>query len=512
MRRILYSTIIFSLFFLSVKSLIAQEKKSEGINNQTEEEIEQLAEDLDENVDINELYEKLEPYLKNPINLNNTDEEELRELGILNDFQINSLLNHIEKHGNLIRLEELQTIKGFRSSTIDRFTPFVKVSDASVSTLPSFHQIFDQGNNQIVIRGERVLEDQKGYLNQDDPNASSAYLGNPWKLFTRYRFNYNNKIKWGVTAEKDAGEEFFEGNRKDGFDFYSAHIYLKDISVFKKVALGDYKLEYGQGLSMWTGLAFGKSAGGVLIKKNGNGINAYTSLNEYFFKRGIALSTQVNNFQFDVFASQRDLDANITVIDTLNDEASEFSSFQESGFHRTESELEDRKSVQESLVGGYIKYKRKNFHVGLLGHYTEFGGNVAERNQIYSQYEFTGKSFSNLSLDYNYLVNNFNFFGEVARSDNKAIAQLHGLLLSVDRNLSFSFAYRNYERDYITNTSNPLRESDFNNEVGTYLGYQLKLNRELTLSGYFDMFSYPWLRFGVDGPSSGTEYTTQLYY
>lgn len=490
----------------------AQRNKTETITNLTEEEIEQLAEDLDENVDINELYEKLETYFNNPINLNNTDAEELRELGLLNDFQINNLLSHIDKHGNLIRLEELQTIEGFSDNVIQRILSFVKISDASVSTLPSFNQILDQGKHQFVMRGERILEDQKGYLNQDDTTASSFYLGNPWKLFTRYRFNYNNKIKWGVTAEKDAGEEFFEGNRTDGFDFYSAHLFVKDISIFKKVAIGDYKLEYGQGLSMWTGLAFGKSSSGTLIKKNANGINAYSSLNEYFFKRGIALSTEFNSFQLDVFASQRYLDANITVIDTLNEEATEFSSFQESGFHRTESELEDRKSIQESLLGAYLKYKRRNFHVGLLGHYTEFGADIELKEQVYSQFDFAGNHFYNLSVDYNYLINNFNFFGEVARSENDAYAQLHGLLLSVDRNLTFSFAYRNYQRDYVTNTANPLRESDFNNEVGTYIGYQLKLNKELTLSGYFDMFSYPWLRFGVDGPSSGTEYINQLNY
>ena len=504
---------IILLMFIGLKMEIeAQEVKKDAISDQAEEEIEQVAEDLDESVDINELYERLEPYLKNPINLNNTDEEELGELDLLNVFQINNLCKHIEENGKLISLEELQTIKNFDNSSIQLLLPFVKISEASVSTLPSFRQILDQGTHQLVSRGERVLEEQKGFLNQNDSTASSAYLGNPWKFYTRYRFNYNNKIKWGATAEKDAGEEFFKGNRKDGFDFYSAHFFIKDVSIFKKVAIGDYKLEYGQGLSMWTGLAFGKSASGTLIKKNGKGINAYSSLNEYFFKRGIALSTKIKVVQIDIFASQRKLDANITVIDTLNEDATEFSAFQESGFHRTESELADRKAIQESLIGGYIKYKYKNFHLGLLGHYTEFDADIAKRQQIYSQFEFAGNSFSNVALDYNWLINNFNFFGEVARSDNGAFAQLHGLLMSVDKNLSFSFAYRNYEREYYTNTSNPLRESDFNNEVGTFMGYQLKLSKQVTLSGYLDVFQYPWLRFGVDAPSNGTEYTNQLNY
>ncbi len=57
--------------------------------------------------------------------------------------------------------------------------------------------------------------------------------------------------------EKDAGEEFFTGSNKQGFDYYSGHFYLKNISQnVHSVALGDFQVYFGQGLTIWGG--FGK--------------------------------------------------------------------------------------------------------------------------------------------------------------------------------------------------------------------------------------------------------------
>ncbi|MEZ4759397.1 MAG: hypothetical protein R2810_06365 [Flavobacteriales bacterium] len=54
---------------------------------------------------------------------------------------------------------------------------------------------------------------------------SRLYLGPSYKLYTRYRFRYRQNISFGITAEKDEGEEFFTGAQPDGFDFYSAHLF-----------------------------------------------------------------------------------------------------------------------------------------------------------------------------------------------------------------------------------------------------------------------------------------------
>ena len=52
----------------------------------------------------------------------------------------------------------------------------------------------------------------------------------------------------GFTMEKDAGEEFFKGKQSTGFDFYSAHCYIRNLGILKSLAIGDYHVSFGQGL------------------------------------------------------------------------------------------------------------------------------------------------------------------------------------------------------------------------------------------------------------------------
>lgn len=120
---------------------------------------------------------------------------------------------------------------------------------------------------------------------------SKVYLGSPWKLYTRYRFQYRRNISFGVTAEKDEGEEFFKGTQKQGFDFYSAHLFLRDIGPVKALALGDFQAQFGQGLVFSSGLSFSrKSAYTMNIKRNAVGLAPYASVNENQFLRGAGIT------------------------------------------------------------------------------------------------------------------------------------------------------------------------------------------------------------------------------
>ena len=56
-----------------------------------------------------------------------------------------------------------------------------------------------------------------------------------------------DRLQAGFVAEKDAGEPFWNAYHK-GYDFYSAHLFLKDINWLKSLAIGDYKMSFGQGL------------------------------------------------------------------------------------------------------------------------------------------------------------------------------------------------------------------------------------------------------------------------
>jgi hypothetical protein len=78
--------IVICLFLTFSLSSFGQEN-----NTLLEEIIEQIAEESEDELDYAELYEALYHFAENPINLNNTTKEELRDLYFLNAYQIDKL-------------------------------------------------------------------------------------------------------------------------------------------------------------------------------------------------------------------------------------------------------------------------------------------------------------------------------------------------------------------------------------------------------------------------------------
>ncbi len=446
MRKI--NCILFTVYssLLTVYCLAQEVPPVQIINEEqkTEERIEDIATTADESTDFSEIADQLKYFSEHPFNLNSTTKNELLQLNMLTDLQIENLLKHIKQNGKLITLEELQSIDGFDQITINNILPYVEIRSVEAGSSSALSEMFINGTHQVLIRTQRILEDQAGFIPPEgDSLAQPDYPGSPWKLYARYRFTYLRKIGWGITMEKDQGEEFFTGTQKS-FDFISAHAFIRDLGPVKMIAIGDYQLNYGQGLTLWTGQSYGKSGDIMGIKKNAPGIYPYSSVNEVFFKRGAAVSIGSNRLKADIFYSNRDLDANLT--DTL-DQIEQFSSFQESGYHRTESELADKNAINEKLFGGHLNYHSNNFNLGITGVHTKYDKSLLQAPALYNQFYFNGSELTNLGADYNFQWRNFNFFGEIARSDNGTFAYLNGALISLDPRIAISFLNRNYPRD-----------------------------------------------------------------
>ncbi|MEP7171570.1 MAG: hypothetical protein ABI855_19520, partial [Bacteroidota bacterium] len=405
--------------------------------------------------------------------------------------------------------EELQSIDGFDLETINSILPYVRVTQEYVPDKESLKKIFKTGKSFLMLRSQRVLETQKGFITPEDP-SSTHYLGNPWKYYARYRFTCERKISAGITAEKDVGEEFFHGSQKS-FDFYSAHLFIRDVGPVKALAIGDYQVEYGQGLTLWTGLAFGKTSEVLNAKKNAPGILPYTSVIEVGFRRGAAVSLGFKKFSFDVFYSKNKFDGNVTDTTDLG-EAFQVSSLQTSGYHRTFSEIADKGSLTEKMIGGHVAYKSNSLNIGATAYHSKLSAALFSTPELYNQFNFRGDSVTGLGVDYSYLWRNISFFGEVARSNNGGTAYLNGALIALDPKVSVSLLHRNYQRNYYSAGWNPFRESSTANEKGFYSGITLKPFSTITLATSFDAFTFPWLRYQVNAPSSGYEFLSQLTY
>jgi len=482
-----------------------------------QQRIESLAEEAEEDLDYSELIEELEVFLRNPINLNFATADDLRRLYFLNDIQINNLLNHISMFGRLISIYELQSIEGFDLAAIQAMLPYVSVSEERFRRHFRLDDMLREGNSQYFLRYQQLMEQQRGFSpiepEELEANPNARYLGSPYRLYSRYRFTYYNNVSIGLTAEKDPGEEFFRGSQPHGFDFYSGHAFVRDFGRLKAAVVGDFQVQFGQGLTLWSGLAFGKSGEAVDIKKNGLGIRPYTSVDENNFMRGTGVTVGFGNFEATGFFSSKYRDANVLELDTVTGEALVITSLQQTGLHRTPRELENKNSVKETIYGGHLAWKHNNLSLGLTAYQMELGAEYRRNLSFYNQFDFNDRTNTNFGFDYNYISRNFNFFGEAAMSENGGHAFLNGVMMSLDTRLSLALLHRKYSKDYQSLFAAAFGENTrVVNEDGLYLGINARLSPQWRVSAYADHFSFPWMKFRTYLPSKGYEYLVQVNY
>lgn len=513
----------FLIFAKQINAQVDPNFPSANPEEGLEELIEIIGEESESDIDIDGFIQSLQAYKKRPLNLNKASYQELNDFLLLSPEQIDALIHHRKKSGTIISLFELQSIRYFDLNTINRILPYVTVNRDIDDVNMSIQDFFLNGQHTIVSRYQQLLQQKRGfeyYQVEDTCDASlfdcdtvKNYLGNSHKYFFRYRHKNGNRLSYGITAEKDEGEEFFRGSQKQGFDYYSAHFYLRDYGPFKYLALGDYELKFGQGLTIWSGLGFRKSSYVLQTKKQGFTVKPYTSVNEFFYRRGAAASFQIGDIELTAFGSYKPVDANITAIDSLEEETDEISSLQESGLHRTLSELEDKNAIKETMFGAHAALTKREFEIGLTGMFTKYSADLSRNIKPYNQYLFAGNSLINASVDYRYLFENFHFFGETAISDNSGIATINGVVAALDPKVSFTILHRHFNKSYQAFYGQAFAEgSDLNNETGLYFGTSIKPSLQWTIDAYFDTYQHPWLKFRADAPSNGYDYLAKVTY
>jgi hypothetical protein len=499
--------------------LYAQEPvKPENVNaGNLEDKIEQLSGDADADIDFSELVDELLQYIDRPINLNKASERELRQLQ-LNDLQINNLTNYIQKYGELTSIYELGLVEGFDSTLSTALSPFISFQLEPPGAKINLKNLSNYGRHQIITRYQRVLQEQEGFSSISDSalaiKPNSRYLGGPERLYVRYGYSFYNKIRFGITMEKDPGEVFFNGpdSLKKGFDFYSAHFFYNGNKFVKHLAIGDYHLAFGQGLTMYSSLAFGKSAGAITNRRIAQQVKPNTGVNENLFMRGAAATiTPLKNTDLTIFYSDKKVDASIDGSDSLNAEFLFISSLQETGYHRTPGELAKKNTIGQTVYGGNIQTRVKMFRLGATAYHTRLEADLQRDESLYNQFDFRGRELTNYGFDFAAILRSLTIFGEAAGSDNGGKAMLIGATATPDPRFAISAIYRNYGKDYQSFFSNAFAEGSRNaNEKGLYLGIFAQIHRRWSLSAYADHFRFSWLRYRVDAPSRGSEYLAQL--
>ena len=510
-------TLIIFIYLLVFLCVLSKNCYTQNENQDLLERIsERYSEVSDKPVDFSEITEVTDHLKNHPINLNNTNHEELSQLGSLNDRQINNLLNYIQAYGTVYSIYELSVVDGFDSATIRKIIPYISVGQEKEKHTLKFKDLLSSGRSQLLVRAQQVIQHQTGYNVADSilkKNPNAGYLGSPLKLVFRYNYSFYDRISIGVSGDKDPGEQFFKGAQKNGMDFYSGFLSLQNTGFLKQLTIGNFSADFGQGLTLCSGISSGTIPGTGTIRRYERGIVPSQSTNEGNYLRGIAMVLKKWNFRLSLFFSDHKRDANITNLDTVSNETKEVSTFSETGYHRTPGEIADKNAIREIISGGNLNFRSSIFSIGLTGFHSHWSADLEPKTYPYNIFTFREHENLNAGINFQASLRNIFLFGEASGSRNGGMAFLSGIQLTPDPRLMLSISIRDYQRNYQDILSNALGQNSTNaNEEGIMVSLNASLFAGLTLTGYADLYRYPWLKYRTDSPSQGSEYQVQSDY
>lgn len=513
--------LIVLTFCFSVSYVIAQEPPKKEID--LESFMERLFPIQEEDLDYESIYEVLLQLYLNPMDINRANAETLSASYLLDPSQINNLLAYRAKFGFLISLYELQAIPGFNLTTIEQIQPFLTLGTGGSNQTQSFwNRVTSEEQAYFLMRHRRTWETRKGFTLSDTSSTgkiSNRYLGDPNEFYLRFRIQHARDFSLGFTLDKDPGEQFTWDSKsaRYGFNFFSFHFAKYYTAKWKTIALGDYQVQFGQGLVFGAGYSLGKGSETVpTVRKGSIGILPYTAALEFGFFRGAGLTYQNGNWQSSLIASYAPRDGRASSsLDTLNTEDLTINSFNQSGLHRTESELSTKNQFRELSLGGNVQFSPKSGKLQIGSNYlfTRFNHAWIKEATLYNQFDFAGQSNHVGSVYMNYNWKNFFLFGESAVSQSGGKGNLIGFVSSLSKQIDFSLLWRKYDKEFHSFYASAFAESTRPaNEQGVYLGIQIKPIPKWKINAYYDFFRFPWLRYRLYAPSKGYEWLARITF
>jgi len=489
----MFKKCILILSVLAVGSFVnAQEPVVQQV---VEDMLESKGEDLSDDTDIQEILDDLENFRQNPLEINRATHKDLTHLHLLSELQINNLIDYRNKLGVIFSLNEMASIDGFTPDILQKIEPFIsfEIREKSVKTKKSSGNLF--------LRSSRSFSS----VNQ---SSNVENEGSPEKYYLRLKHSSTN-YEYGLVAENDPGEALFSRSNKYGPDFMSAFANFKVGKKENRIFVGDYHVRFGQGLVACQGFSIGKSAETTQVFRSDQGIRSYSSTDENQFFRGLAGQFNLRHFSFSPFISWHRLDAKIDTLDGKH----YFGAFQNSGYHRTATEIAGEKSLGELVGGGHFTYEYNGWSFGLTAVYNRFDATMNREEEPYNQFLPEGKENLVAGFDWRGSIRKVFFFGEAAVSKNSGKALLTGIMMKPAPNTEFSLVYRNINKTYFSYYSNAFTESSrVNDEHALYLGLKVFPAPHWIIWAYSDFFRHRWIKYMTSAPSVGTEFFAQVSY
>lgn len=486
------TTVILLLFLLSIQYGIAQEVEEDLYERSV---LENEGNMRDQNESEGFIHQQ-------KININKATPQNLVKLGVLSPEQIRQFMLFRTTFGDFISLAELQTIPCWDLNTIRQALPLLFIDNPD-QLFSSIKKLNNNSEHIILYRTGGKITDSLGD-NSAQERQSVQQAKNKYPQLISYRFNSSDRILWGLTIEKDAGE-------KSLIDHSSGYLMMKKNGIINKVIIGDYVVNIAQGLIHWQGHAFGRSSNIIQGFKQAEIFKAHTGTDENIFHRGAAVSLSKHQVELSTFISALKIDANI-VTDPVTG-VRNVSSLLTSGLHRSESELEDKDALRQSAVGGRLAWNTLKGKIGL--NHTRFNYDIpiSKRPLPYNRHAISGDKWHNTSVDCFWSSSFGLIFGEVAMDKRSATAIIAGVIKSFDPKFDLSIIIRNMSDNYKAIQSNTMtRQGEAGNEKGIFTCFNFAPTPKIKIEGFTDHYTNNWPVYFNDGIRRGESYAIQYLF
>ena len=505
--------LLFLVYMCGITLAFCQtEQKGEMVS--WEDFVALMVEENDEEEIDEETMERLFELYGNPIDINSAKKEDLEMLPFLSEEQVNEVLRYVEKEGPMMSLGELMMVKNLGKKEREMMRLFVKVDESPLNRdkqeSPTLKEMLKWSKQEAVWRTDVPFYRKEGY--KDVPaevlrkSPNKVYRGDPYHHAFRYAYSGKNHLLAGLQMEKDAGES--------GVDYVAGYVMLKDVGCVKRAVLGNYRVSFGKGLAVNSGMKFGKMMMLSTMDRMDAGISRHSSTSETGYFTGGAATIQLRDWQVSAFGSYRKTDG------TYNNDSTGISSLKTDGLHRTRLEYSKKGNLGITNFGGNVHWEHKELRLSVTAVATHFEIPLMPKHNtsasIYRLYNASGQDFFVGSLSYAYRFKTLTFSGETAFSNTEkqnGMASLNALRWRMNSSNVFTLIGRYYGSKFISINGKSFGEnSAVQNEEGLFLGWTSKSVRNMELEAYADVMYFPWLKQNFSASSYGYEGMVQALY
>lgn len=203
--------------------------------------------------------ERLEELIGHPLQINMLSQARLEESGLLTHYQVVSLTDYRERHGDVLSFSELAAVDGFGEEFVRRIRPFISLES---SYLPgqSPHPARSVHNDLAIRTDLRTGSSMPSYA-------------------LKYRMDAGGRLCCGLAVSRSNAASDMKPDAVSGF--VSWHFR----KLPGKVALGDFNARFGQGLALWNGMGISALSSPSSFLKRSSGLSLTSSFTgKYSFK------------------------------------------------------------------------------------------------------------------------------------------------------------------------------------------------------------------------------------